>query len=212
MTTVARGVEPDQRQQQADDGQQDGEREEEERHGQDGAGAGERPAGDAERRCASDRNGSRPVAFQMPSASHSRAPPSTAAKIAPIAPDAAAGDEIDLDAGFVQRAQHAGVVGAAGAGAGQHERGPEPRRILPVRSVGRDHELRRLTASSWIVTSFTSSNRRLPFGVVTVTSSPSSLLSSAAADRRRRRDHALLDVGVLRHDELVDRSSGRSDP
>ena len=34
-------------------------------------------------------------------------------------------------------------------------------------------------SSSWTVTSFTTSNRRLPFGVVTFTSSPSSLFTSA---------------------------------
>jgi hypothetical protein len=37
--------------------------------------------------------------------------------------DAAAGDDVELDAGFVQRPQHAGVIGAGGAGAGQDERG-----------------------------------------------------------------------------------------
>ena len=37
--------------------------------------------------------------------------------------DAAAGDDVDLDAGFVERAQHAGVIGAGRAGAGQDERG-----------------------------------------------------------------------------------------
>ena len=37
--------------------------------------------------------------------------------------DAAAGDDVDLDAGLLQRAQHAGVIRAGRAGAGQDERG-----------------------------------------------------------------------------------------
>ena len=43
--------------------------------------------------------------------------------------DAAAGDDVELDAGFVERAQHAGVIGAGGAGAGQDERGAALRRV-----------------------------------------------------------------------------------
>ena len=44
--------------------------------------------------------------------------------------DAAAAHDIDLDAGFVQRAQDARVVRAIGAGAGQDQRGAAFRRIL----------------------------------------------------------------------------------
>ena len=43
--------------------------------------------------------------------------------------DAAAGDDVDLDAGFVKRAQHAGVVGAGRAGSGQDERGATSWRV-----------------------------------------------------------------------------------
>ena len=128
---------------------------------------------------ASDRSRSRTAHRQRPFGSHSRAPPSTAAKNAPMAPDAAAGGEIDLDAGFVQRAEHAGVVGARRTGAGQHDRGAKPRRILAIRRVRSNHEWQCSGSgySSWIVISFTSSNRRLPFGAAIVTSSPSSLPS-----------------------------------
>ena len=105
---------------------EDGEREEEDRHGADTAPApASAQAAMRSGRRQADRNGSRRGPFQMPSASQSRAPPSTAAKSAPTHADAAAGDEIDLDAGFVQRAQHAGVVRAAV---------PEPVRTSAVRS------------------------------------------------------------------------------
>ena len=49
--------------------------------------------------------------------------------------DAAAGGQIDLDAGFVQGAQHPGVIGAARPRAGQDERGPQPGGIRAVRRV-----------------------------------------------------------------------------
>ena len=50
-------------------------------------------------------------------------------------PDAAAGDQIDADAGLVQRAQHACVIGPGGAGPGQHERGAKPRRVRAIRRI-----------------------------------------------------------------------------
>ena len=43
--------------------------------------------------------------------------------------DAAAGDDVDLDAGFVERAQHAGMVGAGRTSAAQHQRGPAVRGV-----------------------------------------------------------------------------------
>ena len=52
-----------------------------------------------------------------------------------MAPDAAAGDEVDLDAGFVQRAEHARVVGGRRARPGQHDGGTEPRRVRAIRRV-----------------------------------------------------------------------------
>ena len=43
--------------------------------------------------------------------------------------DAVAADQVDLDARFVERAQHAGMIGAGRAGAGQQERGAEFRGV-----------------------------------------------------------------------------------
>ena len=63
--------------------------------------------------------------------------------------DAAAGDEIDPDARLVQRAQHARVVGAGRADAGQHERGPKARGIVAIRGIGSDH--RRPALASFVV-------------------------------------------------------------
>ena len=54
--------------------------------------------------------------------------------------DPAAGHEVDAHARFVQGAQHAGMVGAGSAGAGQHERGAKARGVLTIRSVGCDHK------------------------------------------------------------------------
>ena len=71
---------------------------------------------------------SRAATRQMPSASHSRALPSIAASAAPPAPTLPRHD-VDLDAGLLQRAQHARVIRAVRTGAAQHQRGAALRRI-----------------------------------------------------------------------------------
>ena len=78
----------------------------------------------------------------------------------------------------------------------------QPCGIRPVRSIGRDHAVP--PSSSWSVTSFTTSNRRLPFGVVTVDLVAFFLVDERAADRRRRRDHAAVGIRVFRHHQLID--------
>ena len=123
---------------------------------------------DARNRAATGTALRSPAARQNPFSSHSRCAPSTAANSAPIDADAAAGDDVDLDAGFVQRAQDAGMIGAGRAGAGQDERGAALRRVgfggrregarLSTRSIIR--RLRRGWSSS-----FTISNSRAPPGV-----------------------------------------------
>ena len=60
------------------------------------------------------------------------------------------------------------------------------------------------SASSWMVESFTSSNWRLPLGVVDCDLVAFFLVQQRAADRRRGRDQPLLRVRVFRHDELID--------
>ena len=65
--------------------------------------------------------------------------------------DAAAADDVDLDAGFVERAQHAGVIRAGRAGAGQHERGASLGRV-GVSGRGRRRGSVIPAASSWMVT------------------------------------------------------------
>src|SRR5581483_9701559 len=92
--------------------------------------------------------------------------------------DAAPGDNVDLDAGFLERAQSSGVIGARRPGAGQDERGSKMWRVgfgdgrRGLRKV-------RHSASSWMVTSFSISNSRVPPGVTTFTVSPGSLLRNA---------------------------------
>ena len=146
-----------------------------------------------------------------PLSSQSRAPPSIAANMAPIDTDAAPGHEIDLDARLVQRPQHAGVIRAGGAG--PVSTSAVRRRVEYCRSGESEVTTRpSLQLSSWMVSSLTTSKRLLPFGVVTVTSSPSSFVEERAADRRGRRDEPLVDIGVFGHDQLSRRSSGRRHP
>ncbi len=92
--------------------------------------------------------------------------------------DAASGDDVELDAGLVQRAQHAGVIRAGRAGS-RSERG----RCGVVGSRARRTVKRRARsfarASSWMVMSLTISNSRVPPGVTTLTESPGSLFRNA---------------------------------
>ena len=53
--------------------------------------------------------------------SHSCEPPSTAAEHRGDRANAAAADDVDLDAGFLERAHRAGVVRAVGARAGEQQ-------------------------------------------------------------------------------------------
>ena len=76
-----------------------------------------------------------------------------------------AAHHINLDAGFVQGAQHTRVIRAARAVAAQKNGGSQVWGIAH--------------ASSWIVTSLTISKLRTPFGVVTLISSPSFLPTMA---------------------------------
>src|SRR5207302_9192060 len=91
----------------------------------------------------------------------------------PNRPDAASGDDVQLDSGFTQRPEHAGMVSAGRPSPGEDERCPKLRRIV-VRRPG-DHP----RASSWMVRSLTISNSRVPPGVDTLTVSPGSLLRNA---------------------------------
>ena len=120
------------------------------------------------------------------------------------APTPRPADEIDLDAGLVQRAQHAGVIRAAV---------PVPVSTSAVRSrveydavrgIGSDHDGRSVPASSWMRHQLHDlesaaavrgrDDRLVSFFLV----------EQGAADRRGRRDHAVLGIGVFRHDELID--------
>src|SRR5204863_2419771 len=85
--------------------------------------------------------------------------------------NAAAADDVDLDAGFLDRAHRAGVVRAVGSSAGEQQGRPSLRRVGVARFCH--------AYSSWIVVSLRISNLRVPLGVETVTSSPSSLLRMA---------------------------------
>src|ERR1019366_8560182 len=88
--------------------------------------------------------------------------------------DAPAGNNVDLDARFVQRAQHARMIRAGRTGAGQDERGAKLRGVtLGRRQRGLDH------SASWMVSSLTISNSRVPPGVDTFTESPGSLFRNA---------------------------------
>ena len=86
-------------------------------------------------------------------APHRRRPPEALLVPQPLRPvdrgeqraddaDAVAADDVDLDARFVQRAQHAGVIGAGRAGAGQDQCGAKLRRV-GFGERGRDGEVRR---------------------------------------------------------------------
>jgi hypothetical protein len=104
-------------------------------------------------------------------------------------------DDVDLDAGFLDRAHGAGVVRAVGARAGEQQR---PFVVLESTRLG----FRTLVV---MVTSFSISNFAVPFGVETVTSSPSSLLRMA----RPIGDEVEISpsrFGVFGHHELVDSS------
>ena len=92
-------------------------------------------------------------------------------------PGSTACDEVDLHAGFVERAQDAGMIRAGGTRSRQHDRRAQPGRVRALGQIRRDHAC--APSSSCRVTSFTISNRRDPFGVDTFTSSPSSLFTSA---------------------------------
>ena len=94
--------------------------------------------------------------------------------------DPAAADDVELHAGFVQCAQDAGMVGAGGAAAAEHQRRPQARGVRAVNAVRRSQRRsRHQVASSWMVMSLTISNSRTPPGVVTLTLSPSSLFRNA---------------------------------
>src|SRR5262249_39118786 len=77
--------------------------------------------------------------------------------------DAAAGDDVDLDAGFMERPQGAGVIRAVGAGSSQYQSGGALRRVRFGAALGHP------ASSSWMVSSLTISNSRLPPGVTTFT-------------------------------------------
>ena len=160
-----------------------------------------------------DRTGAPRRLSRCPRLPTAAAPPSTAANSALTAPMPRPATRSILHAGFVERAQHAGVVGAGRARAREDERRPQTRRIEAVRTVGRNHGWRRAPTPrrEWW-SSLTSSNWRLPAGVVTVTSSPSSLFSMRAADRRGGGNQSVLDVGILGHDQLIDGDRRPSHP
>ncbi len=83
---------------------------------------------------------------------------------------AAAGDEVDLHAGFMQRAQHARVIRASRAGTGEDDCRAKLWRVR----LGVGH-----SPASWMVWSLMISNSREPPGVVTLTLSPGSLFRNA---------------------------------
>ena len=91
--------------------------------------------------------------------------------------DAVGTDDIDFHARLVQCAQHAGMVGAGGAGAGQNESGSSLRRVR-VRGLN-NAAIVHSAASSWMVKSLRISNSRVPPGVTTFTESPGSLFRNA---------------------------------
>ena len=148
------------------------ERQRGDRHGDDGKRQHDRPYGETQQAAPGIERG------------HGRRSPEPAIVPEPLRavgrreqradhPDAAAADDIELHARLVERAQDARVIGAGGPGPRQHQRGAELRRI--VIGVAGGHSL----ASSWMVSSLTISNSRVPPGVATLTVSPGSLLSSA---------------------------------
>ena len=114
--------EPDQRQKEPDRADRTASTEQRKRHGEDDARRPRAPSRRREAAGASHRSGPRTAIRQMPSASHSLAPPSTAAKKAPMAPTPRPADEIDLDAR---------LRGARGA----RRRGTQP--PFPTRSARR---------------------------------------------------------------------------
>ena len=174
--TLARPFETDERQHQADEAGQDGGGEQRDRQEENEAGGEGGVAGHPQRRAPaveSPGGGVLPDPARLPEPR----PAVDRGEQRRGHADPTAADEIDLDPGLVQGSENAGVVRPRGAGSREQQRRAQPRRVGPVRGVRRDHA--RAPSSSCSVTSFTISKRRLPFGAVTLTSSPSSLFTSA---------------------------------
>ncbi len=131
-------IESDERQQQAGERHTHRQRQEQQRNGEDRRAHGERPCRCAQRRLP-------PV--EMPRARrtpHARLFPQPDAAVdggehRPDGADPAAGDEVDLDPGLVQRAQGARVIRTRRARSRQDQGGPHPRRVEPVGRLWGDH-------------------------------------------------------------------------
>ena len=122
---------------------------------------------------------------------------------------AAPGDQIDLDPGLVQRAQHAGLVGPGSPRPGQHQGRPQPRRVLAIRSVGvitgRNAESVTLQLRTFIVDRQELHDLE---ALAAVRGRDRHLVAlffreQGAADRRGGRDQAEFDVRVFRHHERI---------
>ena len=93
------------------------------RHGHDGDRERHRPEREAQASGARRRARSRRRRRQNPFSLHRLCAAVDGGKQRRHGADAAAGDDVELDAGFVQRAEDAGVIRAGRAGAGQNECG-----------------------------------------------------------------------------------------
>ena len=134
----AGAFESDQREQQADAADDNRGRQQEEWNGQDGHGGDHRPARGPQRPAPAVEAGCRaalPEAVRLPQA---RATVDGREERRHRA-DPTPRHEIDLDARFVQRAEHARMVGTGSSGSGEHERRSKAGRVNAVRTVGRDH-------------------------------------------------------------------------
>ena len=135
----SRALQPDQREKEPDGADRDGENEERKRHGEDDASGHERPPGSAERRAPSVEAGRGPrspdpVGVPQLGASVHRGEEGANGA------GAAAGDEVDLEPGFVEGAEHTGMVRSRRSRAGQDDGGAQPRRVRAVRRVRSHHE------------------------------------------------------------------------
>lgn len=133
-----RGLQANQRQEQPGQPDENGDSQERCWDREHGGSSNQRPSGDAERKPPAIETTGR---WRTPQAIRFPEPDATidGREKGPNRTDATTRRQIDLDAGFVEGTQHAGMVGASGTRTGQHDRCAEPRRILPVRGVRRDH-------------------------------------------------------------------------
>jgi hypothetical protein len=135
---AARTVEPDEREQERDYRGNHREREQRQWDGDDRRRDDERPTGAPKGRPPiveiPDRRRS-PEAGLLP---QSRAAVDRREHRAEHA-NAAAGDQVDADAGLMQGAEHTGVIRATGAGTGEYQRRAQPCRVQSVGRIGCDH-------------------------------------------------------------------------